>query len=393
MNYRANPLVAGVETPPIAEARSWIEGRDPDPDLPLIDLSQAVPGYPPDERLTRYLAEQAMRPETSRYTEIEGISELRGRLADHMASFYGGGASADRVCITAGCNQAFHLVASALAQAGDRIILPAPYYFNHRMSLDMLGVEAALLPCREGNGLVPDPEEAAALVDARTRAIVLVSPNNPTGAVYPAAVIEAFFELARRRGIALVLDETYKDFLPADAARPHDLLRRDDWDETLIQLYSFSKAYCLPGYRVGSVLAAPDFIGQLAKVMDCVSICAPHIGQDAANFGLRHLTDWRAAKRALMQDRVEAFQAALEGAQSGYRIVGLGAYFGYLRHPWCDQPAANVAQSLAQQQNLLCLPGSMFGPGQERYLRFAFANVDAGVMPAIADRLARSAAG
>ncbi len=390
MNYRANPLVAGVETPPIAEARSWLAGRQADPDLPLIDLSQAVPGYPPDERLTRYLAEQAMRPETSRYTEIEGLPELRGRLADHMASFYGGAVSAGRVCITAGCNQAFHLAATALARAGERIVLPAPYYFNHRMSLDMLGIEAALLPCRESNGLVPDPEEAAGLIDARTRAIVLVSPNNPTGAVYPAAVIEAFFELAARHGIALVLDETYKDFLPADTARPHDLFRREDWDRTLVQLYSFSKAYCLPGYRVGSVTAAPDFIGQVAKVMDCVSICAPHIGQDAANFGLRHLADWRAAKRTLMQGRVRAFQAALERTETGYRIVGLGAYFGYLRHPWTDRPAAEQARRLAQQHNLLCLPGSMFGPEQERYLRFAFANVDAGVMPAIADRLAGS---
>ncbi len=387
MKYAGNPLVAGVETPPIAEARSWIAGRDFPADKPLIDVSQAVPGYLPDAGLTGYLADEAQVGDTSLYTDIEGVPALRNRLADHMSGFYAGTVTPEQICITAGCNQAFYLAAATLARAGDTIVLPSPFYFNHRMTLDMLGIKAALLPCREENGLLPDPAEAAALIDDRTRAIVLVTPNNPTGAVYPPDLLDAFMNLARERSIAMVVDETYKDFLPAGAVRPHGLLQRPDWTDNLIQLYSFSKSFCIPGYRVGSVIAAPNFIVDLAKVMDCVSICAPHIGQKAALFGLRNLDAWRDEKRDLMNHRMARFTDALTSRNTGWHIASMGAYFAYLKHPFEGDSSAKIAERLAVEQNLLCLPGTMFGPDQERFLRFAFANVDDTVMPAIADRL------
>ena len=103
----------------------------------------------------------------------------------------------------------------ALARAGDAVILPTPWYFNHKMTLDLLGIEAIPLPCLAEAGFVPEAAAAARLVGPRTRAIVLVTPNNPTGAVYPPATIRDFAELCRERGLALVIDETYRDFLPA----------------------------------------------------------------------------------------------------------------------------------------------------------------------------------
>jgi aspartate/methionine/tyrosine aminotransferase len=280
---------------------------------------------------------------------------------------------------------------TALAAAGDEVILPLPYYFNHRMWLDMLGIRTALLPFRADRGGVPDPDEAASLIGPKTRALVLVSPNNPTGAIYPPEALAAFRDLCRDRGIALVVDETYKDFLGSAAGRPHDLFATADWRDTVIQLYSFSKVYCLTGYRVGSVVAGARFIAELAKVMDCVAICAPRIGQEAALYGLEHLEQWRRDKRLLMGERMAALRAAFAAGDTGYAMVGAGAYFAYLKHPFAGEEARTVAKRLADDENILCLPGSMFGPGQEDYLRFAFANVEAAVMPEIARRLARSA--
>src|SRR5258708_22668781 len=130
-----------------------------------------------------------------------------------MSGFYGAAVAPQEVAITAGCNQAFCLAMMALAGAGDEVMLPVPYYFNHRMWLDMLGVATVALPFRPDRGGVPDPREAAERITARTRAIVLISPNNPTGAVYPPSVLAEFLAVARSRAIALVIDETYKDFL------------------------------------------------------------------------------------------------------------------------------------------------------------------------------------
>ncbi len=392
MPYPMNPLLAPVAAPPIPEARGWIAGRVFPPEKPLIDVSQAVPGYPPPDALLDHLAALVREPDSARYTDVPGTPALRAALAADLRAQYGGAIGAEQVTITAGCNQAFCFALQALAAPGDEVILPLPYYFNHQMWLDMAGVTARHLTFRPERGGVPDPAEAAALIGPRTRAIVLVTPNNPTGAIYPPAVVETFFELAQARGIALVLDETYRDFLP-EAGAPHGLFRRAGWDATLVQLYSFSKVFCITGYRVGSILSGGRLAEQIAKVVDTVAICAPAIGQGAALFGLNALGDWREGNRRLMQDRLAALLAAAAARNDlGYRLVSAGAYFAYLEHPFAQRPALQVARRLADKENLLALPGSWFGPGQERYLRLAFANVEAAAMPAIAARLAHDAA-
>lgn len=392
MALQANPRVDAVQAPPIPEAWNWLEGIVLPPDRPLLDVCQAVPADPPPEALRRHVAERALDPATARYSEIFGMPALRQALADDIGGIYGGDVAAQDCCIMAGCNQAFFNTMVALAGTGDEVILPAPWYFNHQMTLAMLGVKVVPLPFRADRGGVPDPEDLRPLVSAKTRAIVLVSPNNPTGAVYPPDVIDEVFEIARAAGCALVLDETYRDFL-APGLVPHHLFARRDWRETLIHLYSFSKVYCLTGYRVGAAVGGPLFREALEKVTDCVQICAPRLGQEAALYGIGHLDRWRKDNAALMAGRAQALQRAFTRNDLAYGLVSAGAYFAYVRHPFAGVPAAQVAQRLAQEFGVLCLPGSWFGPGQEDYLRFAFANLDGEAMPAIAARLVESQGG
>ena len=277
-----------------------------------------MPAYPPADALTAHLADAVQRPEMARYTPIVGRDDLRNALAAALSEAYGGAATRDRVAITAGCNQAFCLALMALAGPGDEAILAAPSYFNYQMWLEMLGIAPVYLPFRPERGGVPDPADAAARITPRTRAIVLVTPNNPTGAIYPPAVIEGFHRLAREAGLALVLDETYRDFLPGDGP-PHDLFAREDWDETLVQLYSFSKVYSLTGYRVGALVAGAGLLAEVAKAADCVAICAPAIAQEAALYGLNHLADFRADKRRLVLERVAQFPRGLRAPGPGLR--------------------------------------------------------------------------
>jgi aspartate/methionine/tyrosine aminotransferase len=386
MKFSINPLLAATEAPPIAEVQGWVAGSSAPESLPLIDLLQAVPGYPPDPALTAYLSEAVEDIEVSRYTLIQGTEGLREALAADIAGTYQGTVEPGQICITAGCNQAFYAAVIALARSGDNIILAVPYYFNHRMTLDMLGIQCRFLPAREINGFVPDPEEAASLVDARTRALVLVTPGNPTGAVYPPETLERFYDLAAGRRIALILDETYRDFLPPSQARAHALFSRPAWEETMIHLYSFSKAYSLTGYRVGALVASHSFIEQLLKIMDCLVICAPHIGQIAARFGLERLGEWRKQKRGVMAGRVEAFRRSMAELAQPWTVGSIGAYFAYLRHPFHQLTSTEAARVLAVRYGVLCLPGAAFGPNQEAWLRVAFANVESAAMPAIARR-------
>ena len=389
MTLRVSPPVSRIEAPPIAEAMTWV--RPGVRNRGLLNLCQAVPSYAPAEALQDEIARLAHDPATHLYTDISGIPELRSALAQHMAADYRGQIDPQNVGITSGCNQAFCAAIMAVAERGDNVVLPAPYYFNHQMWLDMLGIEKRLVPAFAEGRTYPLPEEAAALIDARTRAIVLCSPNNPTGAIYPPHIIEGFYELARASGIALIIDETYKDFRSTPEPL-HGLFAKPDWQDTFIQLYSFSKVFALTGYRVGSLIAGDRILAEAEKVLDCMAICAPQISQRAALFGLARLQAWKREKQRLMETRREALLAAFNMPKLAYKLISSGAYFAYVKHPFGNAAAKSVAMRLAGEHDVLCLPGSMFGPGQEAYLRFAFANSPAEDMPRLAERLIESQA-
>jgi aspartate/methionine/tyrosine aminotransferase len=139
-----------------------------------------------------------------------------------------------------------------------------------------------------------------------------------------------------------------------------------------------------------AIIADQKLLFEIAKFQDCVAICAPRIGQEAALFGLQHLQAWCEDKRHLMAHRSHALRNAFEQHQLSYQLVSLGTYFAYVKHPFHDESATSVAKRLVNEHHVLCLPGSTFGPGQDQYLRFAFANLDAEQMPELAQRLAAS---
>ena len=383
---RINPLVAAIETPPIPQAHAWAaryDGRHG----PLLDMCQAVPGWAPHPELLAHAAQAGADPANARYGLIPGDEPLRAAYAADVSHTYGGAVTPDQVAITAGCNMAFVVAMTALAQAGDNVLLPLPWFWNHQQSCDMLGIEPRPLPCRAENGFVPDPDDAAALIDAGTRAIVLITPNNPTGAVYPPETIAGFFDLCARRGITLLLDETYRDFLPPGQSRAHDLFMRPEWPQHLVQLYSFSKAYCVPGHRLGAAVAAAPVIAEFVKVLDCLHICANRGAQTALTWAIPALRAWRAGNRDTINARAQAVRAGFQRLPD-WQVESLGAYFAYVRHPDPGRSSPEVAERLATDLGAVGLPGTAFGPGQERHIRLAFANVELDGIGSLVERLA-----
>ncbi len=381
---------AATFRPPVMEARRWLDGLELPADRPLINVSQAAPVDPPPEPLRQAMAEMVMNdPGTHLYGPVLGMPELRAQIAERWCSEYGGSVRPDQVAITSGCNQAYCAALSALCGEGDEVILPTPWYFNHRMWNDMAGFRT--VPLATGDDLLPDPEAAAALITPRTRAIVLVSPNNPGGVEYPAELLSAFRDLCREHGLALILDETYRDFDSRDGAA-HELFTDPDWDEVLIQLYSFSKAYRLTGHRVGAITASTERLIEVEKFLDTVAICPNQLGQRAALWGMQHLGDWLASERLEILDRRAAIEEGFPRlAEQGWRLMGCGAYFAYLEHPF-DMASDALAQRLVHEAGVLVLPGTMFTPDGDaagrQQLRIAFANVDRAGIGQFYDRLA-----
>lgn len=381
-----NPLIAGLTPPPIpavqALARAY-DGRFG----PLVDLSQAVPGYAPHPLLMQSLARAAGDRASVGYGPIEGDAALRTAFAAHESAVYGADLTAGNIHATAGCNQAFVVAALAFAEAGSRVLLTNPFYFNHETTLAMFGIKTGLVDCPAANGFLPDPRTLEAAITPDTRAVAFVSPNNPTGAVYPPELIEALYAVCARRGIWMILDETYRDFLPPGAGRPHAVFSRAGWESTFVSLYSFSKSFCIPGHRLGAVTAGPKVIDAVAKIMDNLQICAPRVGQIAVTETLEPLADWREANRVEIATRAAALKTAIAGAP-GWEVGAVGAYFAFIRHPFSGTASLAVAGRLAEEKGIITLPGGCFGPGQEDFLRFAFANADAAALTEMGRRLA-----
>ena len=384
-----NPLLAATAAPPIMQVQRWVRETTLPPGLPLINLSQAAPARPPPPALRRRLAEAMEEPATHLYGPVLGNAPLRAAIARRWSQAYGAAIAPGQVAITAGCNQAFCVAIATACAPGDAVMLPFPWYFNHRMWLAMSGVDCIPLPC--GEGMLPDLAAARAAITPAVRAIVLVTPNNPTGAEYPGALMQGFCDLAAQAGAVLIVDETYRDFHSVSGP-PHELFARDDWPETLVHLYSFSKVFRLTGHRTGAIVTGAARLAEAEKFLDTVTISPPQTGQVGALYGLEHLAQWVAAERDEIVARRAALIAAFERLP-GWQVHGAGAYFAWVTPPF-DLPAEETARRLLAEQALLVLPGSMFMPADApadqptRALRLAFANADARGLAETGRRLA-----
>ena len=393
MAISKNLFAVSADSPPVMEVRRWLDDIPRTTGLPLLNMSQAAPmSLPPRplrEAVSRSLMEET---EAHVYGPVLGLPDLRTEVAKQWSAAYGGEISAGQVGITSGCNQAFAAVASALSRTGDAFIVAAPWYFSNKAWLDICGIKTRILEV--GDDLLPSAAEAEALISPEVKAISLITPNNPCGVEYPSGIVREFYELAKSAGIALILDETYRDFDSRTGA-PHDLFQDEDWPETFIHLYSFSKAYRITGHRAGAVVASTEFLALVEKCLDAVTVCPNQLAQRAALFGLQHLGEWLKGERLEILERRAAMEAGFR-RMNRWRLLGCGAYFAYAEHPF-EMDSDAVAKRLLASKNILAIPGTMCGLKRsdggsgrpERQIRFAFPNIG---LEEIADFFKRLAA-
>jgi aspartate/methionine/tyrosine aminotransferase len=383
---RLNPAtVRGIDSP-IETAYALPRGRNTG--RHLLDLAQAAPPYPPAPEVIEHIVAVARDGHGGEYTETAGLAHLRAAFAAELSVDYQAEIRDEHIQVTAGANQAFCLVASALAAPGDEVIVALPYYFNHDMWLRLQRITPVYL--EPGRDLVPTAEAAEELITPRTRAIVCVSPGNPTGVTIPPAGIARFAKLADERGIALVLDETYRSF--RDTSGPaHALFSDPGWTEAVVSLHSFSKDFAIPGHRVGAVVASPRLNREVRKLADCVAVCAPRIGQEAAWAGLVYARQWRRARSQQIAANRAGFGTVMAEQPGGFTLLTLGGFFGWVRHPFAGRHTGDVVRDLAIEHDTLVIPGTAFLPDDRATLRFSLSNLHQADLRELAARL--SAAG
>jgi aspartate/methionine/tyrosine aminotransferase len=214
---------------------------------PVLDLSQGVPRLPPHPLLLEALAKTSSDPSSARYGPILGEPSLRSALADEFNDLYhlSKGLTKEEIGITTGCNMAFLVLLMVLCPPGSKAMLALPAYFNQSMSCSLQSVTPVYIPSLPNEHFKPSIQGARKYlekdVEKEIRMIALVTPSNPTGTVYSPEELVEWYNLAKEFKVALVLDETYRDFVgDGRESAPHNLFELDGWWETLISIGSMS---------------------------------------------------------------------------------------------------------------------------------------------------------
>lgn len=351
----------------------------------LVDLTQAVPSYEPPPPVAASLVAAAASPHAMRYTQDPGLDDVRAAIAGYLRRRHGAVLTAEEILVTPGANAAFHFVANVLAGVGERVFVLSPYYFNHVMSLQLLGcdIEEVRLP---GAVSVSRALEAGALDRVATGGVlVVVNPSNPTGRALDRHDVAALALWAASRDVRLVMDETYLEFFPRDE-EPASLLALPTWREQSVVIGSFSKSLAVSGLRIGYLVADREVVDEVLKVHDSAAVCAPHPAQLAVCAALEWpgIDTWLSERREEIDARVRAFTDALVGTPGPFALETAGAFFAYVRAAPGTRPRDETARAdayafaelVARRAQVACLPGSAFGANEADALRIAVGNLD-----------------
>ncbi|MCP2501763.1 MAG: pyridoxal phosphate-dependent aminotransferase [Deltaproteobacteria bacterium] len=357
---------AGVQLPIIPIVAGWI-AETPG----TISLGQGVVHYgPPPEALAAIPEFLATVPH-HRYIPDAGLPELRKAFEGKLRAENGIAAPFERrIYVTAGANQAFHNAVLAICDPGDEVILLSPYYFNHEMAVTLASAVPVPVPVDER--LQPDLPAIAAAITERTRAIVTVSPNNPTGAVYPRETLAAIHKLCAERRIYHVSDEAY-EYFTYDGARhfsPGSL-----GGEHVISLYSLSKAYGMASWRVGFLVAPEHLHRDLMKIQDTVVVSGPAISQFV---GLRAMREGRGYCEAHLPSLARVRKEVLARIAVLADLVEVppatGAFYLFVKVN-SGMSAIALSERLVREHKVAVIPGETFGVTRGCWLRIAYGSL------------------
>ncbi len=342
-----------------------------------ISLGQGVVNYAPPEQALEAIRTMAADPANHKYQAVTGIAPLVAAIRAKLLSENGVDTAGSEVMVTAGSNSAFLTAVLAIGDPGDEFILPAPYYFNQEMAIRMIG--CVPVPVRTDDDFQLDLAAIEAAIGPRTRAVVTLSPNNPTGAVYHERDLRALNELCRRRGIYHFSDEAY-EYFTYDGARHFSPASIPGAAEHTLTLQSFSKNYGMASWRVGYVVYPRHLSEAMNKVQDTNLICAPVVSQVVALEALKLGRPWVQPKvDALARVRAHVHEALAELGDLVRFPRTQGAFYVLMKLPGVEDALA-FNRAMVERHRVATVPGFAFGLTDVRaanYQRLSYGALDA----------------
>jgi aspartate/methionine/tyrosine aminotransferase len=335
-----------------------------------ISLGQGVVHYGPPphaiEAIGRFLAD----PDNHKYRPVQGIPDLldaieRKLVEENRLRI----AARESILVTAGSNMGFVNALLAIADPGDEIVIQTPYYFNHEMAITMASCTPVCVPTTEDFQL--DIHAIAAAITSRTRAIVTISPNNPTGAVYQEAALRSINAMCRDHGLTHIHDEAY-EYFTYGGARHFSPGSIEGSDSYTISLFSLSKSYGFAGWRIGYMVVPPNLVTAVKKIQDTNLICAPVVSQFAAVGALEAGASYCREQIGSIAKVREIALAKLESVQDRCEIPRADGAFYFLLRVDSSLSSMDLVTRLVERYGVAVLPGATFGIDNGCTIRAAY---------------------
>ena len=318
-------------------------------------------------------AEQALADGKVHYTSNFGLMELRQAIADKLKRENNVDYTASEVLVTVGLSEAVFAVLATILEEGDEILVPDPVWLNYINVPNLLGAKAVTYGLTEETGFQMNLEEVKAKITPKTRAIVIITPNNPTGGVLSEDVLKELAEIAVSNDLMVISDEVYER-LVYDGAKHISIVSLPSMKERPFTMNGMSKAYAMDGWRLGYVAAPEEYILAMNKFHQHNTTCAPNFVQVAAIAALNEEGDE-------VNEMVKEYRRRRDYAVKAINeIPGLhcecpkGAFYIFINCKSLNMKSADLSAYLLEEAKIALVPGDVFGPGGEGYLRMSFAN-------------------
>lgn len=328
-------------------------------------------------------AKAALDANQHHYTGPTGLPPLRAAIAKDLKDNYGLDYTADEIVVTAGVQESIMLCMLALVAPGDEVLITSPRFTTYDTAVHLCGGVPVPVPTVEANDFALDVAEIEARITPRTRMFVMVSPNNPTGAVTPPAVIRQIADLAIKHDILIIADEIYAKMIYA----PNEHLSiatLPGMKGRTITLNGFSKTYAMTGWRVGYLAAPLDFVEKVTEPRHTLSINTCTMSQHAALAALTGPQEPLHAMLAEYAERRDWLMPALTAAGFTYGHPG-GAFYVYTNISSTGMPAPEFCEQLLRETGVMLFPGTMFGDDSTDYIRISYLQP----LPMIQEAMAR----
>jgi len=339
-----------------------------------ISLGQGVVYYGPPPLAIEKLSELNSSVENHKYGAVNGLPELIDCIThkldkENKISMNSG----YKTLVTAGANMAFMHALFAITDPDDEIIIQRPYYFNHEMAINMLNCRAIVVSTDENYQL--NIKKIKAAITDKTRAIVTISPNNPSGVVYPGASLKEINSICQKAGIYHINDEAY-EYFTYNNAEHYSPASAPETENHTISLYSLSKAYGFASWRIGYMVAPEHLYNALMKAQDTNLICPSIASQFAAIGAMQIGRDYCKEKLNIITDVREMILDELQYIDSVCTVPESNGAFYFLIKLETERKDIDITQQLIKQHKIAVIPGHTFGMTDGCYLRIAYGALD-----------------